>query len=450
MKKLWNAYKKTVNNNCNATSLSADETVGYWRNMLFSTTVIFLLPLCFIALIPSLFLITYENQEYITLLHFLTIGVMCFIAFTPRVNITARKLSFSFTIFVFSTILNFFASPSSGSVLVYFLAACIYSIIIFENKYAFWWSHLVLFISVLFGFAIYFKLSDFSYNVDMSSVNEWVAVSANLIFLCYLSSALIPKIFMGIENYIQEQNRLKTELEKSKMNLLTKNEELEQYAYVASHDLQEPLRMVSSFMEKLKIKYADQLDDKGLQYIHFATDGAYRMKQIIQDLLLYSRISAPSEEIKTIDLNEVVAEYLTLRKQLITNKKARIEYDSLPVLRSLTAPITQIFHCLLDNALKYSKEHVSPVITIKFVDKDDFWQFAVIDNGIGIDDQFYEKVFVIFQRLHNRSKYEGTGIGLSITKRAVEFLGGSIWVESTLGVGTTFFFTISKSINHDQ
>ena len=448
MRKLWRAYKKTVNNHCNPTSLLANETVGYWRNMLFSTTMIFILPLSFIALIPSVLLISYENKEYISLLHFLTIGVMCFIAFAPRVNITTRKLIFSFTVFLFSTILNFFASPSSGSVLVYFLAACIYSIIIFENKYAFWWSHLVLFISVLFGFAIYFELTEFSYNVDMSSVNEWVAVSANLVFLCYLSSALIPKIFNGIENHINEQIRLSTELEKSKMTLETKNEELERYAFVASHDLQEPLRMVSSFMEKLKIKYADQLDDKGLLYIHYATDGADRMKQIIQDLLLYSSINAYTEEIKTIDLNEVVADYLNLRKQLITDKKAKIEYDSLPVLKSLKAPITQIFHCLLDNALKYTKKHVPPVITIKLINKGELWQFAVIDNGIGIDEKFYEKVFIIFQRLHNRSEYEGTGIGLAIAKRAVEFLGGKIWIESAVGEGSTFYFTISKTTNY--
>ncbi len=105
---------------------------------------------------------------------------------------------------------------------------------------------------------------------------------------------------------------------------------------------------------------------------------------------------------------------------------------------------------MLDNALKYTKENLSPVIIVQVVDKGEFWEFAIKDNGIGIDDRFYEKVFIIFQRLHNRSEYDGTGIGLSITKRAVEFLGGSIWIESTLGVGTTFYFTISKSINHDQ
>ncbi len=448
MMKLWNAYKKRINRNCNPTpaeTAETVETVSYWRNTLFSTTMIFLLPLCLIALLPSMLLITYENKEFITLLHFTTIALMCFIAFAPRVKITTRKLIFSFTVFLFATVLNFFASPSSGSVLVYFLAACIYSIIIFDNKYAFWWSHIVLFISVLFGFAIHFKLTDFSYNVDMSSVNEWAAVSANLIFLCYLSSALIPKIFSGIENHLQEQIRLKSELEKSKMTLQTKNEELEQFAFVTSHDLQEPLRMISSFMDQLKRKYAAQLDDKALQYIHYARDGAQRMKQIMLDLLLYSRVNKPSEVLEVVNLNDILSDFKQLRGKLIKEKNAEIEYEQLPEISTHKAPITQIFHSILDNALKYSKKDKTPVIEITAVEKDKEWEFAIRDNGIGIDPQFYDKIFIIFQRLHNREAYDGTGIGLSVAKRSVEFLGGRIWLKSKPGEGTTFYFTISKT-----
>ncbi|MEX0635840.1 MAG: hypothetical protein WD135_03660, partial [Ferruginibacter sp.] len=143
MKELWNMYKETIRRNCNPTTADSEHGINYWRNNLFSTTIIMLLPLCFIAFIPALVLITYENKEYITIIHILTIGVMCFIAFTPKVRVTVRKLMFSGTVFVFCIMLNVFTSPSSGSVLVYFLAACIYSIIIFDNKYAYWWSHIV-------------------------------------------------------------------------------------------------------------------------------------------------------------------------------------------------------------------------------------------------------------------------------------------------------------------
>lgn len=446
----WNTYKNAINHNCNPMSMESVETVIYWRNTLFSTTMIFVLPLCLIALIPAQLLITYENKEYITVLHLTTLGLMSFIAFMPRMDVHTRKLIFSITVFVFATFLNLFTSPSSGSVLVYFLAACIYSIIIFDNKYAFWWSHLVLFISALFGFLIHFDPLYFSHNVDMVSVNEWVAVSANLVFLCYLSSALIPKIFSGIENYIREQNRLKTELEKSKLTLQTKNIELEQFAYVASHDLQEPLRMVSRFMEMLKAKYANQLDEKGLQYIHFATDGAHRMRQVVMDLLLYSSVNAPLDQTEAVNLNDLLYDYTKLRRVLISDKQAEINYNTLPTLENFHTPISQIFHNLLDNAIKYSKTDVPPRIEILSTKKTTQWEFCIRDNGIGIDDQYFEKIFIMFQRLHDRSEFDGTGIGLAIAKRAVTFLGGEIWVESELGVGTSFYFTIPNVSNQTQ
>jgi PAS domain S-box-containing protein len=223
------------------------------------------------------------------------------------------------------------------------------------------------------------------------------------------------------------------------------NEELEQFAFITSHDLQEPLRMISSFMDLLKRKYADQLDDKAHQYIHFATDGAKRMKQIILDLLLYSRANKPSEQLEEINLNKIVSEYTQLRRKLIAEKKAAITFDGLPVLQTFGAPITQIIHCLLDNALKYVKENVPPRIEIQAKEKEGFWEFSIKDNGIGIEEMFYDKIFVIFQRLHNRNQHDGTGIGLSIAKRSVEYLGGEIWLESKVGEGTTFYFTISKN-----
>ncbi|MEQ9310371.1 MAG: PAS domain S-box protein [Balneolaceae bacterium] len=242
----------------------------------------------------------------------------------------------------------------------------------------------------------------------------------------------------------EELLAINQKLENQTIELQRSNEELEQFAFITSHDLQEPLRMISSFMDQLERKYSDQLDDKALQYIHFATDGAKRMKQIILDLLLYSRANRPSEEEESIDLNKIVSEFLQLRRKLISEKKAVVTFDKLPVLNTYEAPVTQIFHSLLDNALKYSREKVSPIINISIKETEMFYEFAIKDNGIGIDNEFYDKIFIIFQRLHNRKDYDGTGIGLSITKRAVEFLGGEIWVESVVGKGSTFYFTIQK------
>jgi len=441
---IWRSYKEIIMFNCSLNNEIIVDSVNYWRNTLFSTTMIFVLPLCFIALIPSMFLITFEYKEYIKILHFITICLMLFIAFAPRVQIKVRKLIFSLTVYAFATTLNIFTSPSSGSVLVYFLAACIYSIIIFDNSYAYWWSHLVLLISVMFGFTIHFELLYFEHNVDMSSVNEWVAVSSNLIFLCYLSSALIPKIFIGLENHINEQNRLKNELERSKTALQVKNEELEEYAYVASHDLQEPLRMVSSFMHKLSTVYGGRLDDKALQYIYYAEDGANRMRQIILDLLEYSRTGRTIESLEMVDVNLILTDYIELRRKVISENSVTISAAELPTVLTYRVAITQILHSLLDNAIKYSKEGIPAHIEINARESTDEWMFSIKDNGIGIDSEFFDKIFIIFQRLHNRNEYNGTGIGLSIAKKHVEFLGGRIWVESSKNEGSTFSFILPK------
>lgn len=237
---------------------------------------------------------------------------------------------------------------------------------------------------------------------------------------------------------------LNTSLVNHAKELERSNQDLEQFAFVTSHDLQEPLRMVSSFMDQLKRKYADQLDEKALLYIHYATDGAIRMKQIILDLLLYSRANRPTEQLEEVNLNDLVFEYTQLRRKLISDKKATLTHGPLPTLNTYKAPIVQVFHCLLDNALRYVRDGVPPVIEIHVKEQADVWEFAIKDNGIGINEMFYDKIFIIFQRLHNRESNDGNGIGLSIVKRCVEFLGGTIWLESTENEGTTFYFTIPK------
>jgi light-regulated signal transduction histidine kinase (bacteriophytochrome) len=233
-------------------------------------------------------------------------------------------------------------------------------------------------------------------------------------------------------------------LEQYTYELECSNEELKQFAFVASHDLQEPLRMITSFMDLLERKYGQQLDEKARQYIYFATDGAKRMKQIILDLLDYSRASKSTDEKEDVDVNELLSEFIQLRRKTISEKLAVLKTAGLPVMITHKVAIMQILHCLLDNALTYTEAGIPPVIEIEVIENKKEWEFSIKDNGIGIAPQFHTKVFVIFQRLHNKEKYSGTGIGLSIVKRQVEFLGGRIWLESVPGKGTTFYFTIPK------
>lgn len=253
---------------------------------------------------------------------------------------------------------------------------------------------------------------------------------------------------IGISTDITQEIENRELLEQYTKELERSNEELEQFAFVTSHDLQEPLRMISGFMDQLKRKYEDQLDDKALQYIYFATDGAKRMKNIILDLLDYSRASKPSDDLEEVNLNEVITSYEQLRRKVIAESSTIIKSEELPSIVTYNAVVTQIFHGLLDNSIKYAREGIAPVIEIKSQEKENEWKFSVTDNGIGIDAQFYDKIFVIFQRLHNRESYAGTGIGLAIVKRCVEFLDGKIWLTSTVGEGTTFFFTIAKNRKH--
>jgi light-regulated signal transduction histidine kinase (bacteriophytochrome) len=237
---------------------------------------------------------------------------------------------------------------------------------------------------------------------------------------------------------------LNEKLEARARELAASNAELEQFAYVASHDLQEPLRMVTSFLSQLETKYQDQLDERAKKYIHFAVDGAKRMRQIILDLLEFSRVGRMEEEVEEIEVSEIIDEVCTLQYSMIQFKNAIISCSKLPVIRGFRTPMIQVFQNLISNAIKYSKENVQPEVKISYRDLPGFWEFAVEDNGIGMDEDSFDRIFVIFQRLHTKDQFAGSGIGLAIVKKIIENLGGRIWVESIPGVGTTFRFIIKK------
>lgn len=228
--------------------------------------------------------------------------------------------------------------------------------------------------------------------------------------------------------------------------LTASNKDLEQFAYIISHDLREPLRMVSSFLELLQKKLGDQLDDKSKQLIHFATDGAGRMKAMIEDLLQFSRVNTNNEIHTATDLNEVMNYITRVLDETITKNQAVITVHPLPVITVNKTLITQLFINLINNALKFFGD-LPPQIEVGSREDPVEWIFYVKDNGIGIDPKHFEKIFLVFQRLHEKGKYPGTGIGLAICKRVVELHKGKIWVESQPGSGTSFYFSIPKKQN---
>jgi len=243
--------------------------------------------------------------------------------------------------------------------------------------------------------------------------------------------------------YEEQLKKLNTDLAKRASELAASNGELERFAYIASHDLQEPLRMVSSFLQLLQKRYHGQLDAKADQYIHYAVDGAERMKALIMDLLEYSRVGTGKENFTPVDTAVVIKEVGEIFHEKIIATRAQIDIGMLPVVTGDKVQLTQLFQNLLSNALKYHSDR-PPVIRIGAQEEATHWLFSVADNGIGIDSQFFDKIFIIFQRLHNKTDYGGTGIGLAICKKIVERHGGRIWVESTPQQGSTFYFTIHK------
>ncbi|MBV9864201.1 MAG: CHASE3 domain-containing protein [Abitibacteriaceae bacterium] len=250
--------------------------------------------------------------------------------------------------------------------------------------------------------------------------------------------------YSGIISDITTRKQAAEALERQAQELVRSNTELEQFAYVASHDLQEPLRMVGSYTQLLSKRYKGKLDADADEFINYAVDGATRMQRLINDLLAYSRVGTKGKELKPTDCQAVLNRAINNLQGAIADNGATVTHESLPTVMGDEVQLGQLFQNLIGNAIKFHGEAPPEVHIQARIDENDAekWLFTVRDNGIGIDPQYGERIFVIFQRLHSKTDYPGTGIGLAICKKIVERHGGSIWIESTVGQGTTFFFTL--------
>jgi signal transduction histidine kinase len=237
------------------------------------------------------------------------------------------------------------------------------------------------------------------------------------------------------------EKKLREDHQQAQLELSRSNRDLEQFAYVASHDLQEPLRMVATYTQLLSERYRGKLDENADKYIHYAVDGALRMQKLVQDLLAFSRVGRQGAAPRSTDCNVVLRSALQNLEAAIQESGAVVKADQLPVLVVDSAQLTQVFQNLIGNAIKFRGES-APSIQVRAERKGKEWTFLVADNGIGIAPDQAENVFVIFRRLHTRDEYAGNGIGLSICKKIIEHHGGRIWFESEPGHGSTFRFTL--------
>lgn len=289
----------------------------------------------------------------------------------------------------------------------------------------------------------------------------WIVLTNRSISLLGIWSAVVfVSLYKDSLKIIQEQQkvliqeeealrRANRELEKYTKELKRSNAELEQFAYVASHDLQEPLRMVASFTQLLQQRYKDKLDADAHEFIAYAVEGANRMQRLINDLLSYSRIHTRGKPFEAVDCEEILGEARANLQLAIEKSGALVTNEPLPVVMGEASQLMRLLQNLIDNAIKFAGDE-APRIHIAAEQKETEWLFSVRDNGIGVDPQYHERIFVIFQRLHGREEYPGTGIGLAICRRIVERHGGRIWVESELGKGSTFYFTVPSTGGHEH
>ena len=276
----------------------------------------------------------------------------------------------------------------------------------------------------------------------ISKEEKYATQAAEIGAVDYIFKPINPEILKSkvkvyLDIYVQREEILKLN-----SVLRQSNEELERFAYICSHDMQEPVRMMNSYAELITYKYSDVLDTKGNQYLSLISTNASRMQKMIMDILAFSRIGREVPKLELIDCNKVLKEVLSEFEEIITQKNAKIIFNDLPVLTTSDTLIRVLFQNIMGNALKFHHGLTNLEITIQTQQRGSEWLFSIADNGIGIEEKFYDKVFAIFQRIHRKEEYPGTGIGLSTCKKLIELYDGKIWFESEPDKGTVFYFTI--------
>lgn len=423
-----------------------EPNLDYWRDVFFAYIVAILLPFVFLPLIPGLYLAFSRGFYWLVAGDLLVVALFFVITFVPGIPIRRRKIIFTTGLYFISLLLLYYLG-SYGPGLTFLYAITVFVVLITRKQIAMFTVLINLLICTLFGVALWlgfqFPFQEAA-GTPENSVLSWISVSSFGLIFSFLAAMVIPKLFEGLQNIIDSQKLLEKKLNSMLQEVETKNSELEEFAYTASHDLKEPLRMVRSFMELLRKNYMDRLDDRAGKYIHFAVDGAERMGKLIDDLLHYSRIGRIHTEVEEIDLATLLREITERFQRDRGSAQLKIETGSMPLVDGVRVSLEMLFTNLIGNAIKYQPAGNTPEIRVESYSTEKYFHFRVTDNGIGIAKEYQGDIFKIFKRLHTDEEYEGSGLGLAICKKIVTQHGGEIRVSSEPERGSTFEFTLLK------
>ncbi len=442
----WLQYRQFTEENILGQNKPDIEDLAYWRHKVFTNAIVFFLPVSLVALIPGVWLSLKEGLFFLAFADIVTALSFMIIAFQPHLSLAFRKVLAIAMLYLLAVILLLFLG-SFGPGLLYLLTITVFPALIFPVSVAYKSIGLNIVICVVFAFIVHFKLLNSSFT-QLYNAESWIAVSSNLICLNVVCVALLDMLVTGLqktitkEAYLQAQLKEEsTKLERLVETLKHKNHELEQFAFITSHDLQEPLRTITTVVGNLEQHYSANPDEMTSVYLGFLSQSAVRMRALITGLLEYSRLGK-DKLLEKVDCNKILQECLADLRAYIQENQATITSSSLPELHAYGLELKLLFQNLISNALKFRQKNISPQIRITAVLDNNYWVFSVADNGIGIEERFREKIFIIFHRLHPKAAYEGTGIGLAHCRKIAELHGGKIWVEANPEGGSIFRFKI--------
>jgi signal transduction histidine kinase len=418
-------------------------TLAYLRILIFYKSLIYILPFAFLVLIPGIYYSIKTGENYVAIFDIITYITIVSLIFINRISITIKKLIFTVMMFHLSFQL-FFRLDNITVGMLYWLISNISIALLYSKRTTLFFGVFNFILSVIIGLLIAFG----NFHIISKSndeLTEWVVTSLNMQFLNIIISILIDYILIKLQHVIFIQNETHKNLENSVLLLQNKNDELEHMTYVASHDLQEPLRMVTSFLAQLDKKYKDQLDQRGKQYIHFAMDGANKMRDVMLEVLAFSKIGMNQSKQEEVNINELVDEVLWMNRKLIQENNSQLIIDQLPIIYGHRILLRTLFTNLISNAVKYKSHARISIIKVEYHEENDMHVFEITDNGIGIPAEKLEQIFLLFNRGdYKNNQVQGSGIGLTICKKIILLMKGNIHVESTLHEGSTFRLKFPK------